>query len=210
MKKKLFVLFLGALFNESFAQDYYTGKETIEVDGITFDVKVGPYALSLDNATYEKGKDPNLYYKDGSLVEEEDYPEACEVISGGLAKALMKTFSESEYRQFQQLKGLLFWISYVIDSDGNTIEVGFAVSKIAEMLALPPAKFALLENNVKKYVKWKVLPDGKRLKYMYGMSFINWSQIDLPYGSFNIENKLDTDDKFRQPVDFLDNERVMD
>ncbi len=194
MKKFLFVLFLVILFNESLAQDYYTGKKNIEANGVTFDVKIGPYSLSLDNMVYERGKDPNLYYKDGSPVEEVHYPETCEMISGGLAKALMETFSESEYRQFQQLEGLLFWISYIIDPDGNTIEVGFTVSKIAEMLALPPAKFALLENNVKKYVKWKVSPDGKKVQYMHGLGFVNFSRIELPYDSLR---------KIKNP-DFLD------
>ena len=210
MKKFLFVLFLVALFDESFAQDYYTGKETIEANGVTFDVKISTYSLSLDNVLYEKGKDPNLYYKDGSLVEEVNYPETCTMISGGLAKALMETFSESEYRQLQQLEGLSFWISYIIDPKGNTIEVGFTVSKIAEMLALPPQKFALLENNVKNYVKWTISPDGKKLQYMHGLGFVNWSKIELPYVSFNIDNQLDADARFRRPIDFIDNERVMD
>ena len=55
------------------------------------------------------------------------------------------------------------------------------MSIIPEMLAMPPSKFALLEKNLKKYVKWDVSYLGKKLQYMYGMTFVNFSRVKLDY-----------------------------
>ena len=70
--------------------------------------------------------------------------------------------------------------------DGSPIEpefVSFTIDYVPCMLAIPPSKFALLEKNLKRYVKWDVNLFGRKLQFMHGMSFVNFSKIRLQYPS---------------------------
>ncbi len=49
------------------------------------------------------------------------------------------------------------------------------------MQCITPSKFALLEQNLKKYLTFKVNALGQKLQYMYGPSFINFSNLQLYY-----------------------------
>ena len=68
-------------------------------------------------------------------------------------------------------------------SEGNTTEVGFSLDYEPCMLSIPPEKYALLEKNLKRYVKWDVNLFGRKLQFMHGMSFVNFSKIRLQYPS---------------------------
>lgn len=68
-----------------------------------------------------------------------------------------------------------------MDSAGNTPVVRFVMATIPEMLAMPPSKFAQLEKNLKKDVKWDVSALGRKLQYIYGMTFVNFSRVKLDY-----------------------------
>ena len=74
-------------------------------------------------------------------------------------------------------------IGYVISPAGVTEEVSFTIDYVPCMLSIPPEKYALLEKNLKRYVKWDVNLFGRKLQFMHGMSFVNFSKIRLQYPS---------------------------
>ena len=181
--KRIFILGLSFFLSDIvFAQDYYTGNKTVTADSVIFDVTFGYSVFSLDNINNVKDRDPNLYYKDGTPLEV-DYSDALKgkAFPGTINRAFVSTFTKDEYHRLQQLPKFSFGITYVVDSAGNTLEVRFAISIIPEMLAMPPSKFAQLEKNLKKYVKWDVTPLGQKLQYIYGMTFVNFSRVQLDY-----------------------------
>lgn len=165
------------------AQDYYTGKSTVTADGITFVVSNRHYIFSLDNVdNVQMSQSGGYRYKDGTLVEEEfaDYATA-ETRPGCVDRALKETFSEEEYEALRNDRNAVVVIGYVISPEGNTPEVSFVVDYAPCMLAIPPEKFALLEKNLKRYVKWDVNLFGRKLQFMHGLSFVNFSKINLDY-----------------------------
>ena len=182
MKRLLLLGFLvGIIPNIVLAQDYYSGNETVTADSITFEVRFRHTLFSLENVENED-RDPNLYYKNGTPLEVE-YSDISKgkAIQGTINRAFVATFTEDEYHRLQQLPKFSFGITYVVDSAGNTLEVRFVMSIIPEMLAMPPSKFAQLEKNLKKYVKWDVSVLGRKLQYIYGMTFVNFSRVKLDY-----------------------------
>ncbi len=185
MKKYLIMLFLAATVPGAFAQDYYVGKKRITADGITFEVNAEPgcMAYGLDNVLNVKSEDPNLYYQDGSVVTEEHPPRRCEIIEGTPEQAFVETFTKEEYQRMRNSgwKQSVIVVSFTIDPDGNTIEVGFTLRSIPEVVSLPPEKFALFEKNLKRIVKWKVTEFGKKLKYMFGIGFFNLNNREYSY-----------------------------
>ena len=185
--KRIFSVVISALlfvFSVS-AQDYYTGHDRVSADGITFGVGMRHYTFSLDNVeNIQMNQSGGYKYKDGTPVEEEfDGYATAETRPGGVEKALMETFSQEEYEALRSNPDAKLVISYVISPKGNTTEVGFSLDYEPCMLSIPPEKYALLEKNLKRYVKWDVNLFGRKLQFMHGMSFVNFSKIRLQYPS---------------------------
>ena len=208
MKKNLFVIVLFTCFvNTGYAQYAYIQGILVTAEGITYNVGTMKYTVNLENA--DNKLDDALNYKDGTPLAEEDYGRIrMRPTAGTVARALMATFTETEYEKLGTVDKALVIYCYT-SSDGKLLEIAYMLSKrLAAYIS--PQKFALLERNLKKYLTFTVNDFGKQLQYVHGPLFVNFSRIELPYGFLNIDNKLDVDDKFRQPIDFLNNERVMD
>ena len=164
-----------------YSQDYYIPGTQISAEGITFNViGVGKYTLVLENVENTMGEVNQLYYKDGTPLEPENY----EVVSaspapGMLAKAFTSTFTKSESEQLRKIDDTLD-ISFYVAPDGKIIELAFIMDK-ESMQSIAPEKFAMLEQNLKKYLTFKVNALGQKLQYVYGPSFINFSNLQLHY-----------------------------
>lgn len=139
--------------------------------------------LSLANITNTRENAPEVY-KDGSPIEPEfeEYAVA-NTIPGCVEKAFTETFTREEYELLRTDAEAVLTIGYVISPAGVTEEVSFTIDYVPCMLAIPPSKFALLEKNLKRYVKWDVNLFGRKLQFMHGMSFVNFSKIRLQYPS---------------------------
>ena len=184
MKIAVFVAGLLSFVSSVSAQDYYTGHDQVSADGITFSVSVyHGLILSLSNIANTRGDAPEVY-KDGSPIEPEfeEYAVA-NTIPGCVEKAFTETFTQEEYETLKQDTAANIDIGYIISPQGVTEEVSFVMDYAPCMLAIPPSKFALLEKNIKRYVKWDVNLFGRKLQFMHGMSFANFSKIHLQYPS---------------------------
>ena len=174
---------LGCVLSVS-AQDYYTGRDQVSADGITFSVSVYQgLILSLSNIANTRGDAPEVY-KDGSPIEPEfeEYAVA-NTVPGCVEKAFTETFTQEEYEMLKQDPTANIDIGYIISPQGVTEEVSFVMDYAPCMLRIPPAKYALLEKNLKRYVKWDVNLFGRKLQFMHGISFANFSKIRLQYPS---------------------------
>ena len=184
MKIAVFVTGLLSLVSSVSAQDYYTGHDRVSADGITFSVSVYQgLILSLSNIANTRGDAPEVY-KDGSPIEPEfeEYAVA-NTVPGCVEKAFTETFTQEEYETLKQDTAANIDIGYIISPQGVTEEVSFVMDYAPCMLAIPPSKFALLEKNLKRYVKWDVNLFGRKLQFMHGMSFVNFSKARLQYPS---------------------------
>ena len=121
-----------------------------------------------------------LYYKDGRPLEPENYGlVSASPAPGMLAKALTSTFTKDEFEELRKLDETLD-ISFCITPEGKIIEIAFIMDK-ESMQSISPEKFAKLENNLRKYLTFEVNALGRKLQYMYGPSFVNFSKIELHY-----------------------------
>lgn len=182
MKRVFGIIFILGFGLSVSAQDYYTGKSTVTADGITFSVSVYQgVILSLSNITNTRENSPEVY-KDGSPIEPEfeEYAVA-NTVPGSVEKAFTETFTQQEYEALRQDAAANIDIGYIISPQGVTEEVSFVMDYAPCMLAIPPSKFALLEKNLKRYVKWEVNLFGRKLQFMHGMSFANFSKAKLQY-----------------------------
>lgn len=165
-----------------YSQDYYIPGTQVSAEGITYNVtKVGDYTMVLTNAGNTMGDVKQLYYKDGKPLEAENYNSvSARPAPGMFAKALTSTFTKPEFEELRQIEKPLI-VAFYISPDGNILDLVFTWSAISDMQRIPPSKFALLEQNLKKYVTFEVNPLGRRLQFMSGFRFINFSKIQLYY-----------------------------
>ena len=98
---------------------------------------------------------------------------------GGENLALRKSFLDADIESLRSYKHSPMTIFYVVGPDGDTLEVTFIMDSIPELLSLPPETFALLEQNLKKYVKWEVNAYGQQLEFMQTRSFIHFQKVPL-------------------------------
>lgn len=208
MKKNLFIIVLfTCLVNTGYAQYTYTPGKQETANSITFNVfQDSKYVMRLENV--ENKLSDTLRYKDGTPLAGMDYAQVrINPASGMTARALMETFTETEYEELGVIDDSLIAYCY-ISTEGKILEISFILGK-KWMPYISPLQFAELERNLKKYLTFKVNDFGKRLQYVHAPLFLNFSKIKLPYVSFDVDNQLDADAKFRQPVGFINNERVM-
>ena len=98
MKRVFSIIIILGLGSTVSAQDYYTGRDRITADGITFLASVYQgVILSLANITNTRENAPEVY-KDGSPIEPEfeEYAVA-NTIPGCVEKAFTETFTREEY-----------------------------------------------------------------------------------------------------------------
>lgn len=175
------VLLAGILY-PAWSQPYYVPGKQVSAEGITYNVtKVGDYTMVLTNAGNTMGDVEQLYYKDGKPLETENYNSvSARPAPGMFAKALTSTFTKPEFEELRQIEKPLI-VAFYISPDGNILDLVFTWSAISDMQRIPPSKFALLEQNLKKYVTFEVNSLGKKLQFMSGFRFINFSKIQLYY-----------------------------
>lgn len=151
---------------------------TQTITGNTYAVRSEWYVTTIANTANHL--DDALYYLDGSPVAFEDQEQSlAQVIPEGLKRAMMATFTASEYAALKSIREALL-ISCIISNTGDVLELTYLIGT-ADYAKIPLAKFALLESNLKKYLKFRVTDFGKKLKYLSGCIAYNFYHYDLPY-----------------------------
>lgn len=128
MKRVFSIIIILGLGSTVSAQDYYTGRDRITADGITFLASVYQgVILSLANITNTRENAPEVY-KDGSPIEPEfeEYAVA-NTIPGCVEKAFTETFTREDYELLRTDAEAVLTIGYVISPAGVTEEVSFTI-----------------------------------------------------------------------------------
>ncbi len=186
MMKKLFVLYcLFGMTQQVSAQDYYTGKNSVSAGEITYTVQHTPHFFSLRQANSPYADDPNLYYKDGRVFEEEHAPKTCHLPDRQLLDDILKdTFTQREYQRLAKIgRDLDFDLGFVLDAEGTVIEMFFVLSNQPEVLAIAPETFARLEQTFRARTKWRMTEFGKQLKYSMTVWSVHWDKLKLDYSA---------------------------
>ena len=160
----------------------YRAGEQVTADGITFEVDGSMPTVWLLENVENTLSDDTLYYKDGRPLEPENYDlVSATALPGSLNRALTATFTESEFEELQaQTDESMIVYVMVSPDDGRVAEVAFIMDKEAMQL-IPPAKFALLEKNFKRYVTCEINALGKQLQCLGGPVFVNFARLHLDY-----------------------------
>lgn len=168
------------------AQNYYKDGVPVYSSGITFNVELDPFVFILNNASNQLIRG-TWTYKDGSVIEsDEDDSYTSTVVKideQTLKKAFKETFTQAEYQKLTQARNAIFEIHVVISEDVIE-EMEFLVDVYEDpiFLHIPPAKYMLLEKNIKKYVKVSGNEYAKKFKYMHLSKYINFSKMPIDYG----------------------------
>ncbi len=170
MKKIVLFLCWGLAAQVVFAQNYY--REGVYTDGydlkagdITFEVRSNGLDIILDNVTNELLNKP-IVRLDGKPLTLEEYEalEEGELDIPSVQTAFRETFTESEYRALQAGKDYMS-LYMNISPEGRMTEVVFFIAGTPRTRAVPPEKYALLEKNLKTYLRYRVSDDEKRWQF---------------------------------------------
>ena len=71
----------------------------------------------------------------------------------------------------------------ILDVRGMAFDMDDYDARFWRTFGLDRLRGLLLEKNLKRYVKWDVNLFGRKLQFMHGMSFVNFSKIRLQYPS---------------------------
>ncbi len=181
----VFVLYSIAGFAQARIEDIET-KEIVRAGDIVFVKSTLPFTVDYSNQNNKWIDTPYLQFKDGTPLDEYDY-DAYELKANRASfdMAIRATFTKTEFQALANNPPALMTTYYVVSPEGQTIEVAFIIPTDSKVLIdLPPEKFALLEKNLKKYLKWTVNDFGKRMKFLHAWEFTDFPTMKIYYPLF--------------------------
>ena len=124
----------------------------------------------------------SLYYKDGRRLETvEEYGR----VDGAVAdqeivnRILRDMFTDEQIVALRNLR-LPLAVGCTVDPEtGVQLEVKFAIGNYPEMTSLPPDFYRTFEKRLKEEVRWHVNDFAKQLKYMFGLTVLNFRKLPL-------------------------------
>lgn len=123
-----------------------------------------------------------IVWTDGTIVEENDYLslKLGELNTGSVYRAIRETFTESEYQILESGKDWMD-VLFVIDPCGKILEVDFTINVSPRTEAISPDKYALFEQNLKKYVTYSITEDMARLQFWRTIHNLNFGMLGVSY-----------------------------
>ena len=179
---KNYILLLALTFaTGAYCGNPYQDGSTVTANGITFKVENDKFGFALSNTANIYSHEANWRYKDGRKLETEDEYAVIDgsMKPGGENLAFRKSFLDANIKSLRSYEHSPMTIFYVVGPDGDTLEVTFIMDSVPELLSLPPEIFALLEQNLKKYVKWEVNKYGQQLEFMQAISPVHFQKVPL-------------------------------
>ena len=182
----LFLALIG--YSQDIQQmNYYAKDGTVSAtDGTTYSIYGSDFPnISISNAqnTYlALNADPNLYYKDGRVVETvEEYESTGGTVTekGIFARVFRELFTDEQIAALRSLRWPMTVMYAVNPEDGTMFEVSFVIGNYPELTSLPPDFYAKLERRLKEEVRWHVNDFAKQLKYMFGLTIFNFRKLPL-------------------------------
>lgn len=188
MKKNLFLLIVTLTFTINFlyGQTAFDRTENIKAGDVIFIKRTSQYVTGYSNTMNKWIDAPYLQFKDGTPLDEYDY-DAYELKSSqsSFDQAIRMTFTKKEMDELKNNPPAQMTFYYVVSPEGETLEVGFIIDLDNKILVdLPPEKFALLEKNLKKYLKWTVNDFGKTMKFLHAWRIVDFPTMMITYPVF--------------------------
>ncbi len=182
MKKWMILCCLLGWAQYLLGQNYYKGKNTVTAEGTTYAVVYTKYLFQL-KSTNDQYENTSLYYKDGRPYEEEYFTDPCIFPDNQeFNEVLKETFTQAEYKRLSNIKKrTTFDLGFVVDPQGNIVEMYFLLSTHPEIVSLPPERFVQLERNMKAKLHWELTDFGKQLKACFPIYSVYWDKLKLDY-----------------------------
>ena len=178
-----FVLFIPFTM---FGQTEVKREEIVKVGGDRYIKTIMRYTVGYSNQANKWIDAPYLQFKDGTPLDEYDY-DAYELKSSQTSfdQAIRMTFTKKEMDELKNNPPARMTFYYVVSPEGETLEVAFIIPKESKILTdLPPEKFALLEKNLKKYLKWTVDDFGKTMLFLHAWRIVDFPTMKITYPVF--------------------------
>ena len=146
------------------AVNYYAKDGTVSAtDGTTYSIYGSDFPnISISNAQntcLALNADPNLYYKDGRVVETvEEYESTGGTVTekGVFARVFRELFTDEQIVALRNLRLPLAVGCAVNPETGVQLEVSFVIGNYPEMTSLPPDFYRTFEKRLKEEVRWHV------------------------------------------------------
>lgn len=183
----LIISFILCAAASTAAQEYYKDGARISADGITYKVRKRMEVFNLSNVTNHLVNE-NWQYLNGSVIDpgadNVDYLSASASFDLELMKkALKATFTQAEYKRLSKAERSGFEVFFAIDGNGKVLEVSFILNARInpELAQIPPEKYARLEKNIRKYIRWETNEYTKKFKFMHAFSQLQFPELPIDY-----------------------------
>ena len=124
----------------------------------------------------------SLYYKDGRRLETvEEYGRVDGAVADqeAFTRIFRDMFTDEQIVALRNLR-LPLAVGCTVDPEtGVQLEVKFAIGNYPEMTSLPPDFYRTFEKRLKEEVRWNVNDFAKQLKYMFGLTVLNFRKLPL-------------------------------
>ena len=124
----------------------------------------------------------SLYYKDGRRLETvEEYGRVDGAVADqeAFTRIFRDMFTDEQIVALRNLRLPLAVGCAVNPEDGVQLEVSFVIGNYPELTSLPPDFYRTLEKRLKEEVRWHVNDFAKQLKYMFGLTVLNFRKLPL-------------------------------
>ena len=191
--KRLVILCCLLLAAAAYAQtpepavNYYAKDGTVQAsDGTVYSIYGSDFPnisiSNVQNTCLALNADPNLYYKDGRVVETvEEYESTGGTVTekGVFARVFRELFTDEQIAALRNLRWPMTVMYAVNPEDGTMFEVSFVIGNYPELTSLSPDFYRTLEKRLKEEVRWHVNDFSKQLKYVFGTTEVKFKQIPL-------------------------------
>ena len=208
MKRLLLLLPFLCLVQISYSQDiqpinYY------ETDGIVSATDGTVYCIdgadsptiticNAENRYTAADASSSLYYKDGRRLETvEEYGRVDGAVADqeAFTRIFRDMFTDEQIVALRNLRLPLAVGCAVNPEDGVQLEVSFVIGNYPELTSLPPDFYRTLEKRLKEEVRWHVNDFAKQLKYMFGLTVLNFRKLPLTSELHQIKPGLGRNDQ---------------
>ena len=169
------------------AVNYYAKDGTVSAtDGIVYciDGADSPTITicNAENRYTAADASSSLYYKDGRRLETvEEYGRVDGAVADqeAFTRIFREMFTDEQIVALRNLRLPLAVGCAVNPETGVQLEVSFVIGNYPELTSLPPDFYRALEKRLKEEVRWHVNDFAKQLKYMFGLTVLNFRKLPL-------------------------------
>ena len=140
----------------------------------------------------------SLYYKDGRRLETvEEYGRVDGAVADqeAFTRIFRDMFTDEQIVALRNLRLPLAVGCAVNPETGVQLEVSFVIGNYPELTSLPPDFYRTLEKRLKEEVRWNVNDFAKQLKYMFGLTVLNFRKLPLTSELHQIKPGLGRNDQ---------------